>query len=254
MLLDLLRRRRRARPPGAPCVPPGTRVYAVGDVHGELAALTRLVGKIREDAAGIAAERRVLVFLGDYVDRGLDSRRVIDFLLDLPAPGFECVFLKGNHDAWLFAFLEDAGVGPAWLDAGGQATVLSYGVALPPGPRDAAFFETLRQTLARVLPAGHRTFLGGLALSHVEGDYAFVHAGVRPGVALEAQREQDLLWIRDEFIHDDGDHGKVIVHGHSVTERPEVRRNRIGIDTGAYATGRLTCLVLDGTSRSFLAA
>ena len=252
MLWDFFRRRR-ARPPGAPSVPPGTRVYAVGDVHGELAALTRLVGRIREDAAGAAADRRVLVFLGDYVDRGLDSRRVIDFLLARPAPDFESVFLKGNHDAWLLAFLDDAGAGPAWLEAGGQATVLSYGVALPPGPRDAGFFETLREALGRVLPPGHRAFLEGLALTHVEGDYAFVHAGVRPGIALEAQREQDLLWIRDEFIHDRSDHGRIVVHGHSVTERPEVRRNRIGIDTGAYATGRLTCLVLEGTSRRFLA-
>lgn len=253
MFQDFIRRWR-ARSVGAPSVPPGTRVYAVGDVHGEFAALRRLLATIREDAAGDAVRRRVLVFLGDYVDRGLDSRRVIDFLLDCPAPGFETVFLKGNHDAWLLAFLDDAGTGTAWLAAGGQATLLSYGVALPSGPRDAALFETLRVKFSRVLPPDHRAFLEGLALSHVEGDYAFVHAGVRPGVALEDQREQDLLLIRDEFIHDRSDHGKIVVHGHTVTHRPEIRRNRIGIDTGAYATGRLTCLALEGTSRRFLAA
>ena len=253
MLLDFFRRRR-ARSCTAPSVPPGTRVYAVGDVHGELAALTRLVAEIREDAAGAVVERQVLVFLGDYVDRGLDSRGVIDFLLADPAPGFETVFLKGNHDAWLLAFLDDAGAGPGWLDAGGQATLLSYGVALPSGVRGAARFQRLREALALALPAGHRAFLERLELRHVEGDYVFVHAGIRPGVALESQQEQDLLWIRDEFLHDRSKHGKVVVHGHSVTDRPEILRNRIGIDTGAYATGRLTCLVLEGSVRRFLPA
>ena len=252
MLRDLFRRRPRAAA-RAPGVPPGTRVYAVGDVHGALAALVRTVGKIREDADA-GPERRVLVFLGDYVDRGLDSRGVVDFLLDDPAPGFETVFLKGNHDGWLLAFLDDAAAGPPWLEAGGQATLLSYGVAAAPGPRDAARFERLREDFARALPPSHRAFLAELAPWHVEGDFAFVHAGIRPGVALEEQHEEDLLWIRDEFLHDGRAHGKVVVHGHTVTERPEVRPNRIGIDTGAYATGRLTCLVLEGGSRRFLAA
>ena len=111
----------------------------------------------------------------------------------------------------------------------------------------------MREALAGVLPSGHRAFLEGLSLFHVEGSYAFVHAGIRPGVALEDQQEQDLLWIRDEFLDDRRDHGRVVVHGHSVSDRPEVLPNRIGIDTGAYATGRLTCLVLEGESRRFLA-
>ena len=246
---------RRLRPPptsGAPAVPPGTRVYAVGDVHGELGALTRLMANIREDAAESAAERRVLVFLGDYVDRGLDSRAVIDFLLAPSAPGFKRVFLRGNHEAWMLAFLADARAGPQWLEAGGQATLLSYGVTHPPAPRAETRFEALREALARALPAEHVAFLEGLELHHVEGDYAFVHAGIRPGIALADQSERDLLWIRDEFIHDRRDHGKVIVHGHSLTHRPEVLPNRIGIDTGAYATGCLTCLVLAGTDRRFL--
>ena len=120
--------------------------------------------------------------------------------------------------------------------------------------RGAARFQRLREALALALPAGHRAFLERLELRHVEGDYVFVHAGVRPGVALESQQEQDLLWIRDEFLHDRSEHGKVVVHGHSVTDRPEILRNRIGIDTGAYATGRLTCLVLEGSVRRFLPA
>ena len=254
MIPSFLRRpwaRRRTEAPAA-AVPPGTRVYAIGDVHGELGALTRLLGKIREDAERPAAERRVLIFLGDYVDRGLQSRQVIDLLLGLPPPGFEGVFLKGNHDALLLAFLDGAGGAPEWLGVGGQATLLSYGVALPPGPRDTALFATVHEAFARVFPPAHRAFLEGLALAHVEGDYAFVHAGIRPGIPLRSQQEDDLLWIRDEFIHDRSDHGKIVVHGHSVTGRPELRRNRIGIDTGAYATGRLTCLVLEGASRRFL--
>ena len=251
MILDFLRRRRgRAR--GAPRIPPATRVYAVGDVHGQLEALTRLVAMIRGDAENALTARRVVVFLGDYVDRGLESRRVLDFLLAGPLPNFETVFLKGNHDAWLLAFLEDAAVGPEWLNAGGQATLLSYGVAVPPGPRSAANLESTREAFARSLPAAHRGFLESLRLRHVEGDYAFVHAGIRPGISLDEQQEQDLLWIRTEFTEDRSDHEVMVVHGHSVTERPEVRDNRIGIDTGAYATGRLTCLVLEGESRRFL--
>lgn len=254
MVLGFLRRLRPGTPAAPPAVPPATRVYAVGDVHGEVGALTRLLMVVRDDdAARAPVERRVLIFLGDYVDRGLGSRQVIDLLLGRPAPGFESVFLRGNHDAWLLAFLEDVGAGPEWLEAGGQATLLSYGVPMPPGTRSAERLEGVREEFARVLPPEHRAFLEGLALSHVEGDYAFVHAGVRPGVALEDQHEQDLLWIRDEFIHDRSDHGRVVVHGHSVTSRPDIRPNRIGIDTGAYATGRLTCLVLEGESRRFLA-
>ena len=224
----------------------------MGDVHGEIGALTRLAAEIGRDAAANLAERRVLVFLGDYVDRGLESRAVIDLLLALPLPGFERVFLRGNHEAWMLAFLAGARVGPRWLEAGGQATLLSYGVALPPAPRDHTRFEALREALREALPSEHMAFLEGLRLHHVEGDYAFVHAGIRPGVALADQHEHDLLWIRDEFIHDRRDHGRVIVHGHSLTHRPEVRPNRIGIDTGAYATGCLTCLVLAGTGRRFL--
>ena len=251
MVLDFLRRRQ-PRMRDAPSVPPATRVYAIGDVHGQLAALTRLIAMIRDDAGNAPVARRVGVFLGDYVDRGLESRGVIDFLLGRPLPGFETVFLKGNHDVWLLAFLEDAGVGPEWLNAGGQATLLSYGVAVPPGPKGATQLESTREAFARVLPAAHRVFLEGLRLRHVEGDYAFVHAGIRPGVPLDDQQEGDLLWIRDEFTEDWSDHGIMVVHGHSVSERPVVRDNRIGIDTGAYATGRLTCLVLEGPSRRFL--
>lgn len=207
---------------------------------------------VRDDASRAGQGRRVLVFLGDYVDRGLRSREVIEFLLADPAPGFETVFLKGNHEAWVLEFLEDPAVGRQWLSGGGQATLLSYGVTAAPGPRNAAYLASLRDALANALPDAHKTFLNGLATQYVEGGYAFVHAGIRPGTALAEQREEDLLWGHAEFLDDRRDHGKVVVHGHSFAPEPVVRRNRIGIDTGVYATGRLTCLVLEGTSRRFL--
>ena len=233
-------------------VPGGARVYAIGDVHGRLAPLARLVAMVRRDASRASALRRVLIFLGDYVDRGLESRQVIDFLLADPVPDFETVFLKGNHEAWLLAFLEDAAIGREWLANGGQATLVSYGITAPPGPRSADYLESLRNAFAAALPGSHRTFLNGLATQHAEGGYAFVHAAIRPGTPLTEQREEDLLWGRDDFMEDSSDHGKIIVHGHTVVPEPVVGCNRIGIDTGAYATGRLTCLVLDGTSRRFL--
>ncbi len=233
-------------------VPTGTRVYAVGDIHGRADLLQTLVDRIKADAEENPIERRVLVYIGDYVDRGLQSRDVIEYLCSDPTPDFEVVCLKGNHDAWLLDFLDDPGIGPSWLNIGGQATLLSYGVGLSaelePGKRLQAASEALRSAL----PSHHLHFLRELALSHTEGDYLFVHAGIRPGIALDAQREQDLLWIRDEFTADDSQHGKCVVHGHSVSTAPEHRRNRIGIDTGAYATGRLTCLRLEGEAQGFL--
>ena len=248
--INLRHRRRQQEKVLAPTVPAGVRVYAVGDVHGQLGLLTKLMVMIRNDAA--TTDRCVLIFVGDYVDRGLQSRQVIDFLLDNPAPGFETVFLKGNHEAWLLAFLEDAIVGREWLAAGGQATLFSYDVAMPSGPRDTEFLETLRRALAAALPNAHKAFLQSCPLHHVEGGYTFVHAGIRPGLPLAEQCEEDLLWARFESFDGDQDYGTVVVHGHSVSAEPAVGGNRIGIDTGAYATGRLTCLVLEGASQRFL--
>lgn len=253
--------------------PTGSRVYAIGDIHGRIEPLAELVAAIRRDAAASEGRqnaftstrpslrptdrqpepcRCVVVFLGDYVDRGLESREVIDFLQADPLPGFETVFLKGNHEAWLQRFLGDASVGRSWLGAGGQATLLSYGISAPPGPRNARYLESLRSAFGAALPQSHRDFLDSLKTDHVEGDYAFVHAGIRPGIPLAMQDEHDLLWIRDEFTSDHRDHGHIVVHGHCAAPEPVVRDNRVCIDTGAYATGRLTCLVLQGTSRRFL--
>ena len=240
------------RPGGAASVPPGALVYAVGDIHGRVEPLIQLLETIRRDASRQQADRRVLVFLGDYVDRGPQSRQVIELLRSDPAPEFETVFLKGNHEAWLLDFLNDASVGEGWLAAGGHATLLSYGVAPPIRAAAAEKWEVLRETFAAEFPEEHKAFLSSLAKTHVEGDYAFTHAGIRPGAPLEQQREEDLLWGGEGFIGDGRDHGKVIVHGHWYAAEPVVRPNRIGIDTGAFATGRLTCLALSGAGRRFL--
>lgn len=196
--------------------------------------------------------RNVIVYLGDYVDRGQDSRAVIDLLRDEPLHGFEHVYLKGNHEEGLLHFLEDAQYGPPWFAYGGEATLYSYGVRPPRLFTDAAGLQRAQSEFAQKLPPEHLDFLTHLKLMHIEDDYLFVHAGLRPGVPLAQQNPQDLLWIRDEFLYSDEEFGKIVVHGHSITETPTIRHNRIGIDTGAFAGGRLTCLVLEGTRRTFL--
>ncbi len=240
------------RPGRTASVPRGALVYAVGDIHGRVEPLIELLESIRRDASRQQADRRVLVFLGDYVDRGPQSRQVIELLRSDPAPEFETVFLKGNHEAWLLGFLNDASLGESWLAAGGHATLLSYGVAPPSGTLASEKWEVLRKAFAAEFPEEHKAFLSSLARAHVEGDYAFTHAGIRPGTPHEQQREEDLLWGSEDFIGDGRDHGKVIVHGHWYAAEPVVRPNRIGIDTGAFATGRLTCLALSGADRRFL--
>lgn len=242
----------RAQPPVA-SVPAGTRVYAIGDIHGRLDLLRELHEMIVRDAREYAPARRVLVYVGDYIDRGYESRQTLDYLLDSPLPGFEIVHLMGNHERSMLDFLEDIAIGPGWLRYGGRETLFSYGVD---PDRDFASGKDcllrIQTELRAVLPERHRRFLADLPLTHEEGDYLFVHAGVRPGIPLDRQDDEDLLWIRDEFLGSSADHGKVIVHGHSISDEPELRPNRIGIDTGAFATGCLTCLVLQDRQQSFL--
>ena len=237
----------------APAVPAGSRIYAIGDVHGRLDLLTRLHALIAADAAGASAHRRVVVYLGDYIDRGPDSRGVIELLLRRPLSGFECVHLLGNHEDYLLQFLERADVGPHWCAYGGFETLASYGIRLLSSfAARLADFETARRALAETIPPAHVAFLRNLKLTHAEGGYLFVHAGIRPGVALADQQTDDLLWIRDEFLDSTDDFGVCVVHGHTIVEAPDQRANRIAIDTGAFATGRLTAVVLDGTARRFI--
>jgi serine/threonine protein phosphatase 1 len=230
-----------------PELPAGRRIYAIGDVHGRADLLAQIHRRIEIDLDLHPVSDPLLVCLGDYVDRGADSAGVIDLLLK-PAPGgIPRVALMGNHEALMLRFLTDESAAPVWFANGGDATLDSYGVD------PMLSYDRARRELQRRLPGRHRELLESLPLSHEEGDYFFVHAGVRPGVELGLQRREDLLWIRGEFLHSEADHGKVVVHGHSISAEPELRANRIGIDTGAYASDRLTCLVLEGRRQTFFA-
>lgn len=236
-----------------PAVPPDTSVYAIGDIHGRLDLLEALLAQIRADAAAQDTARNVLITLGDYVDRGADSRGVIDLLLNPPLPDFETVCLMGNHEDLMLTYLDDPAAAELWLMNGGAETLASYGVGIP----DRSDPVAVQDAFCQAIPPGHLAFLRGLALSHIEGDFLFVHAGIRPGVPIAAQDPHDLAWIRDDFLRSKKDHGKVVVHGHSVTFEPTVfpdrpRPARIGIDTGAYMTGSLTCLAITGTDRRWL--
>jgi serine/threonine protein phosphatase 1 len=234
----------------------GRLVYAVGDVHGRLDVLGPLLHDIAEDAvAASPAERPLLIFLGDYVDRGADSKGVVDLVLQMIGwAKFEVRALKGNHEEALLQFLTDPAFGQTWLDHGGAATLASYGV-LPPAQRtDPEAWAKTRDAFAAALPATHRAFYEGLELMITVGDYAFVHAGVRPGVPLADQAERDLLWIRQEFLAERGRFEKVIVHGHTPMEAPQLTPTRLGVDTGAYATGVLTAVRLEGESQRVMQA
>ena len=236
-----------------PSIPRGQRVYAVGDIHGRADLLAGLLALIQRDMGeALPATNFTLVFLGDYVDRGFDSPGVIELLQPLDLPKTKLICLKGNHEEVFMKFLQDVSFGPSWFAIGGDATALGYGVKIPPefiGPKKFAYAQN---ELRKTVPWHHIEFLVNLHLSFSLGDYYFVHAGVRPNLPLDRQHPSDLLWIRDEFLSWEGGFEKVVVHGHSLTHVPVAGRYRIGIDTGAYATNLLTCLVLEGQEQRFL--
>jgi serine/threonine protein phosphatase 1 len=234
-----------------PTIPAGRRVYAIGDIHGRLDLLQELLAGIQVHAEREAGLHNGLVFLGDYIDRGPNSKGVIDLLLELSWPGWDVIFLKGNHDQTFLEFLGDANVYRAWRNFGAPETLLSYGVRPPMFDNDAAFAKA-HSALVDACPRSHIDFLERLENFHIEGDYVFVHAGIRPGIPLDRQRPDDLLWIRDDFLLSSRQFEKVVVHGHTPTEGPVRRKNRIGIDTGAHATGCLTAAVLMGEHCVFL--
>ncbi len=233
-----------------PRVPDNHRIYCIGDIHGRADLLRQIHAQVRADAA-TCDSKKTIVYLGDYIDRGQHSRQVIDDLLDGPPDGFEAVYLLGNHEQTMLDFLEYPEAVSAWLSYGGRETLASYGVPVAYMPIMEEI-PALAATLKENLPASHLAFCENLDVSWRCGDYYFVHAGIRPGVALEQQSLDDQIWIRDEFLQSGSDHGAVIVHGHTITLEPDMRPNRIGIDTGAFASGVLTCLVLKGGSRRFL--
>ncbi len=236
--------------------PDGLRLYAVGDIHGRLDLLDALLELIVSDNAGREPKETVLVFVGDYTDRGPDSKGVVDRLITGLPPAISPIFLKGNHESFLLSFLQDPASGLNWLYNGGVTTLLSYGLEkelvtkalLVGGSRLAEASERFKVRL----PANHLEFFEKLELYRHLGDYFFVHAGVRLGVGLEDQNEEDLLWIRDEFLNWPHDFGAVVVHGHTPVHTPEDYRNRIGIDTYAFQTGKLTAVGLEGSRRWFL--
>ena len=242
------------RAPAAAWVPGGTRVYAIGDIHGRVDLLEALHRDIRADADAHPADRQVLVYVGDYVDRGPDSRGVLEMLIEDPLPGFERIYLMGNHEAYLLQFLEDTSVVRAWLMNGGDATLRSFGLDPFGSTEGRQRPQWLQERLRESLRPEEEAFLRNLRPYHIEGDYIFVHAGVRPGVPLDAQDPYDMMWIREPFINSGEDFGKVVVHGHTPFQQPDRRANRIGIDTGAVYGGALTALVLDGCEQRFLQA
>jgi serine/threonine protein phosphatase 1 len=235
-------------------IPDGRAVYAVGDIHGRLDLLEDLLRRIGEDAARHPADReRSLIFLGDYIDRGPASRGVVDRLVKDPLPGFVTVRLMGNHEEAMLAFLDGQSDGLDWLSFGGLETLLSYEVPLKALPNSLQAATELRRALAARVPTSHVEMLRRCALSHAEGDYVFVHAGVRPGLPLDKQSAGDLLWIRDDFLRVRVPlPSHVVVHGHTIVDLPQDREHRINLDTGAFVSGRLTGLVLRGSERRFL--
>lgn len=238
-----------------PALPPGIAVYAIGDIHGELGALRNLLTAIVADARRYPDDfSRHLICLGDYVDRGPDSRGVVDLLTTQPPAGFDLRCLRGNHDQAMLDFLGAPETGADWFRFGASATLDSYGVAGAVGLPGPDQFTPLRDDLVERLPATHRLFLENLEPYVVLGDYAFVHAGIRPNRPIAEQDLQDLMWIRDPFLGWPGRHEKVIVHGHSVVPVPQVLPNRVALDTGAYATGVLSAAALDGDRLRILQA
>ncbi|MEO0399947.1 MAG: metallophosphoesterase family protein [Pseudomonadota bacterium] len=231
--------------------PEGLRLYAVGDVHGCADLLDAIVKAIRDDHAAQRDDAALkLIFLGDYVDRGPDSRGVVERLCALAAEPIETVFLKGNHEAAMLDFLAAPDDHDAWLDWGGVETIESYGVDA--GAARAA--QAIADDLAAALPDSHRNFLQTLALHHEEADYYFAHAGVRPGVPLADQTERDLLWIREAFHRAEPNERpeKTVVHGHHPVKKPLDAGWRIAVDTGAVWSGRLSAVRLHKTERTFL--
>lgn len=232
--------------------PAGMRIYAIGDIHGCLAELDALMAQIHEDMASLDQQTAQIIFLGDYVDRGPDSKGVIDRLLEIKGAHSDVVFLKGNHEAGMLNFLSSPEDMTSWLDWGGRETLKSYGAPYDPKTPHAE----AATALIEAMPPAHLDFFQSLSLYHEAEDYVFVHAGLRPGRALTEQKEEDLLWIRKRF-HNAAPHERpehTVVHGHQPGSKPINTDWRICVDTGAYYSGNLTAVVLEDNTRKFLTA
>lgn len=229
-------------------IPPGVRVYAIGDVHGRSDLLDRLFAEIGEDVERSPAERIVELFIGDYVDRGPDSAGVIERAMT-PHDGRERVCLMGNHEDAMIAAMQHGSQMDRWLAIGGEATLRAYGIDVAEYLHDP---QALQPLLHSVVPRQHVEFLDRLEVSHRIGGTLFVHAGIRPGVPIEDQERHDMIWIRDEFLDHAGPFPLHVVHGHTPVSVPEARRWRTNIDTGAVYGGALSAAVLEGSAVRFL--
>jgi len=226
------------------------RCYVIGDIHGRLDLLDSMIELIARDVEHGEADHYLTVTLGDYVDRGLNSSGVLDRLASNPFPT-PYVALKGNHELMLEQFLEDPSTAEDWLRLGGLETLHSYGIPVD-RVKIGMGFDRAGEMLHASIPRKHLDFLSSLKVSLHLGKFFLCHAGVRPGVPLDRQKDEDLLWIRADFLDSGVDFGKIVVHGHTPCEWPQELPTRINIDTGAYFTGRLTCVVLDRQSHRFL--
>ena len=244
-----------AQPGGLASLPPlpaGIRIYAIGDVHGRFDLLQELTSGIRRDLLDRPRpERTMEIFLGDYVDRGPQSREVVDWMISSSPLTDERICLLGNHEDILLGALDDTEAMANWLYNGGGETLLSYGVAIRGFGGKATLVE-LQKGFRAALPSPHFEFFASLPRKLAVAPFLFVHAGVRPGRSIDDQDPHDLIWIREPFLHSSEDFGYIVVHGHTPAMHPEVRSNRINIDTGAVFTGRLTCLVLERAAKRFL--
>lgn len=251
MVLKRLFGRKEEIPQRTWAAPEGQRIYAIGDIHGRLDLLDQLILQIEEDNAGRSRGRTQIIFLGDLCDRGPDSRGVIERVMQLALASADVRLIAGNHEELLIRAWEGDRRSAGLINrVGGKETMLSYGV--DEAKYEAADIDELLELFVAHIPESHIAFLKGADDWIIAGDYLFVHAGIRPGDAVEEQRTSDLRWIRREFTDYEGDHGMMVIHGHSITDEADVRANRVGIDTGAYATGKLTALGLEGTERWFL--
>jgi serine/threonine protein phosphatase 1 len=225
--------------------------YAIGDVHGRADLLERLLDRLEREALEYPA-RRMAIFMGDYIDRGPQSRRVLDILASGRPFGFERRFLIGNHEQMMLRFLADPIGGRGWLGLGGATTLASYGVTPPTLTANAQELQHAAALLAERLPESHRLLLTSLERMIELGSYLFVHAGIAPGKALSQQTDSDLLWIREPFLTSKRALPLCVVHGHTPVHAPTANRQRIAVDTGAYATGLLTAARLEGAGASFV--
>lgn len=232
--------------------PAGAAVYAIGDVHGRVDLLDQLLGQIAADTrVAPGAVRPSLVMLGDYIDRGFASREVIERLVSIPRHQFDLYFLRGNHESALINFLNRPETGLAWMALGGAATLTSYGVRPPPPNASALGWKSAADALRAAMPPAHLRFFSQLRLYLRLGDYLFVHAGLRPGKPLAKQFAEDLMEIREPFLNSKTRWPYIVVHGHSPTERAVRAENRISLDTGAFATGKLSAVKLYGDQVQF---